>query len=220
MEKTARIALKRSLGIPPERRVVIYLGLLAPYQGTDHLLEAAAIIRNEWGMRDVHFLVMGFPGVDSYRAQADILGLNNHVLFPGRIAYADAPRYLALGDVAVAPKLSVTEGAGKIGNYMAMGLPVVAYDTEVSREYMGPLGVYAERGNSRDLARKLVLVLEHPTRYKDVGAQLRQHCVTNFSWAASVSKIEQVYKQAGLRRRGKSGHVRAAVSRLSKQRKR
>jgi glycosyltransferase involved in cell wall biosynthesis len=137
IERAACAALKHSLGIPTERRVVAYLGLLAPYQGTDLLLEAAAIMVKEWGMRDVQFLVMGFPGVDSYRDQADRLDLNGFVTFPGRIPYPDAPRYLALGDVAVAPKLSATEGAGKIGNYMAMGLPVVAFDTPVSREYLG-----------------------------------------------------------------------------------
>ena len=38
-----------------------------------------------------------------------------------------------LGDVAVAPKMSETEGAGKIVNYLAMGLPVVTFDTQVSR---------------------------------------------------------------------------------------
>src|SRR3954447_6006679 len=58
MEQWARTALKASFGIPPEHRVVVYLGLLAPYQGTDLLLEAASIMYHEWGMRDVHFLVM------------------------------------------------------------------------------------------------------------------------------------------------------------------
>src|SRR5439155_10679091 len=85
MEHAACKALKHSLGIPNGNRVIVYLGLLAPYQGTDLLLEAASIMINEWDMRDVHFLVMGFPGVDSYRGQADRLGLNGYVSFPGRI---------------------------------------------------------------------------------------------------------------------------------------
>jgi len=204
LERTARLALREALGIPPDARVVVYLGLLAPYQGTDLLLEAASIMHNEWGRKDVYFLIMGFPGVDSYRAQANRLGLNGRVSFPGRIPYPDAPRFLALGDVAVAPKLSATEGAGKIGNYMAMGLPVVAFDTPISHEYLGNLGVYATMGDSRSLAERLREVLDNPARYGQVGRLLRQQCVETLSWDSAINHIEAVYKQAKQRRAGKS----------------
>jgi glycosyltransferase involved in cell wall biosynthesis len=207
IERTALRALSQSLGIPHDRKVVVYLGLLAPYQGTDLLLEAAAIMLNEWGRRDVHFLVMGFPGVDTYRAQADRLDLNGWVSFPGRIPYAEAPRFLAVGDVAVAPKLSATEGAGKIGNYMAMGLPTVAFDMPISHEYLGNLGVYARKGDSRSLAEKLCEVLDNPGHYEQVGAQLRQRCIATLSWDSAIHEIEAVYEQAIRRRMGKSARA-------------
>jgi glycosyltransferase involved in cell wall biosynthesis len=203
MEQWARTALRASFGIPPEQRVVVYLGLLAPYQGTDLLLEAASIMYHEWAMRDVHFLVMGFPGVDSYRDQATRLGLDGVVTFPGRIPYPDAPRYLALGDVAVAPKLSATEGAGKIGNYMAMGLPVVTFDTPISHEYLGALGVYARRGDSRSLAARLRQVLDNSEQYRYVGNKLGQRAAQDLSWDSAIERIEEVYREAALRRSGK-----------------
>jgi glycosyltransferase involved in cell wall biosynthesis len=204
VERSATAALKASLGIPAERKVVVYLGLLAPYQGTDRLLEAAAIIVNEWGRRDIHFLVMGFPGVDTYRDQADRLGLNGLATFPGRIPYADAPRFLAVGDVGVAPKLSATEGAGKIGNYMAMGLPVVAFDMPISHEYLGDLGVYAEKGDAHSLAEKLCEVLDNSERSRQVGEQLRARCIANLSWTSAIVEIEQVYADAIRRRAGQA----------------
>jgi glycosyltransferase involved in cell wall biosynthesis len=200
LELAASKALKQSLGIPADRKVVAYLGLLAPYQGTDLLLEAAAIVVNEWGRRDIHFLIMGFPGVDTYRSQANLLGLSDWVTFPGRIPYADAPRFLAVGDVAVAPKLSATEGAGKIGNYMAMGLPVVAFEMPISHEYLGDLGVYAERGNSRALAEKLCAVLDDPGYAGEVGRRLREKAVSELSWDEAIGKIESVYERAAARR--------------------
>jgi glycosyltransferase involved in cell wall biosynthesis len=196
VERLACRALKQSLGVPPERRVVVYLGLLAPYQGTDLLLEAASIIVNEWGRRDIHFLVMGFPGVDTYRSQADMLDLNGNLSFPGRIPYADAPRFLAVGDVAVAPKLSQTEGAGKIGNYMAMGLPVVAFDTPISHEYLGDLGIYAEPGNSRSLAAQLLAALDNPDGNYLLGMRLREKAVKELSWNEAITGIEAVYERA------------------------
>jgi glycosyltransferase involved in cell wall biosynthesis len=195
-------ALKGSLGIPADRKVVAYLGLLAPYQGTDLLLEAAAIIVNEWGRSDIHFLIMGFPGVDTYREQAGRLGLSERVSFPGRVPYGDAPRYLAVGDVAVAPKLSSTEGAGKIGNYMAMSLPVVAFEMPISHEYLGELGVYAERGDSRSLAAKLCEVLDNPER-NEIGSRLREKAVRELSWDEATGRIESVYVSATARRKAR-----------------
>lgn len=204
VEAIACRALKQSLGVPLDRRVVVYLGLLAPYQGTDLLLEAASIIINEWGRHDVHFLVMGFPGVDTYRSQADTLGLNGYVSFPGRIPYADAPRFLAVGDVAVAPKLSLTEGAGKIGNYMAMGLPVVAFDTPISHEFLGDLGIYARSGDSRSLAAQLLASIDSPDGGKALGLRLRAKAVRELSWDDAIQSIEAVYEQARARRAGRS----------------
>jgi glycosyltransferase involved in cell wall biosynthesis len=202
VELAACRALRESLGVPLDSRVVVYLGLLAPYQGTDLLLEAASIIINEWGRRDVRFLVMGFPGVDTYRSQADALGLNGHVIFPGRIPYADAPRFLAVGDVAVAPKLSLTEGAGKIGNYMAMALPVVTFDTPISREYLDDLGIYAEPGNSRSLATQLIAALDNRDGNRHLGECLREKAIRELSWDEAIAGIEAVYERARARRAG------------------
>ena len=68
-----------------------------------------------------------------------------------------APRFLAMGDIAVAPQLSATEGSGKLLNYMSMAMPVVAFDTPVSREYMGEHGVYAPPGDVAAFAEARIL---------------------------------------------------------------
>ena len=138
----ARALLKHELGVPPASKLIVYLGLLAEYQGTGLLLEAMQRIAQE--RQDVHLLLMGFPDLDFYRQKAEALGIRARVTFTGRVPYEKAPAYLALGDVAVAPKLSMTEGAGKLLNYMAVGLPTVAFDTPVAREYLGTLGALAE----------------------------------------------------------------------------
>jgi len=190
-EREATARLKQELGIPSERKIIAYLGLLAPYQGTHVLLEAARILKDE--APNAHFLIMGYPGVDSYRELANYLGLADRVTFPGRIPYEDAPRYLALGDVAVAPKMSLTEGAGKISNYMAMGLPVVASDIPVTHEIMGELGCYVEPGNARDLADKLKVLLDDTALCANLGRQLRAKAVAEMDWQGACQQLEQVY---------------------------
>lgn len=186
-----RLNLKAHLGIPPERKVVAYLGLLAEYQGTPLLIQAAAQLVK--ARPDVHFLIMGFPGEEGYRAYAHSLGLADHVTFTGKIPYPLAPRYLALGDVAVSTKISATEGSGKLLNYMALALPTVAFDTPVSREYLGHWGVYAERGNPIALAEALNSILADEERAAALGAGLRQRAIERYSWEQAGRQIVGIY---------------------------
>ncbi len=191
LSEEERLSLKAQLGIPPERKVVVYLGLLAEYQGTHLLVQAAAHLVK--ARRDVHFLIMGFPGEEGYRAYAHSLGLADHVTFTGKILYKLAPRYLALGDVAVSTKISATEGSGKLLNYMAMALPTVAFDTPVSREYLDDWGVYAERGNPAALAEALGSILADKERATALGVGLRQRAMERYSWEQAGRQILGIY---------------------------
>ena len=106
-----------------------------------------------------------------------------------------APRYLGAVDIAVAPKLSETEGNGKLLNYMAAGLPVVAFEGPVAREFLGDSGRFAERGNVEALARELLGLLNDPEARTELGAALRRRAVENFSWDKGAARILAVYDE-------------------------
>ncbi len=186
-----RANLKAQLGIPPGRKVVVYLGLLAKYQGTPLLIQAAAQLVKV--RPDVHFLIMGFPGEGEYRDYAHSLGLAGHVTFTGKMPYQQAPHFLALGDVAVSTKIAATEGSGKLLNYMALALPTVTFDTPVSREYLGDWGIYAEQGNPAALAGALSSILEDEERTATLGAGLRQRAIARYSWEQAGRQIMGIY---------------------------
>jgi len=189
-EMTALARRRSRLGIPAGCKIVVYLGLLADYQGTDALLHAVNHFLQQ--RDDVHFLIMGFPAVDHYQNMAEQLGVADHTTFTGKIPYPRARDHLAVGDIAVAPKLSATEGSGKILNYMAMGLPTVAFDTPVSREYLEDVGLYAVPGDPVSLADALLRGLaEGPDTRR--GQILRQIAVENYSWDRAVETILRAY---------------------------
>ncbi len=188
------VARRVALGLPADGPVIVYLGLLADYQGTPHLLQAARILK-ERGI-PAHLLVMGFPGVEHYRQMAAELGVADRVVFTGKVPYEEAPAYLALGDLAVAPKLSATEGSGKILNYMAMGLPTVAFDTPVSREYLGSLGVYARpAGDPAALADSIQALIEQPELRRALGEGLRRRAARHFSWERAGRQLVSIYRE-------------------------
>jgi len=208
-------ALKAQWGIPAERVVVAYLGLLAPYQGTHLLIEAAHIIQRV--RKDVHFLIMGFPNVDRYRMKAIELGVADRVTFTGRINYEDAPRYLRMGDVAVAPKITETEGCGKLLNYMACALPTVAFDTPVSREYLGEHGIYAATGNAEALAAAILQLVVAPEHGFTLGKRLKARAAERFSWDDSGMRLLNIYDAlTAYRSRVQSTPVQNVKSQMSK----
>jgi glycosyltransferase involved in cell wall biosynthesis len=184
---------RAALGIPEGQPVVVYLGLLADYQGTPHLLRAARHLKQR--DRAFHFLIMGFPSVDQYRRMARALEVADRVTFTGKVPYEEAPAHLALGDIAVAPKLSTTEGAGKILNYMAMELPTVAFDTPISREYLGSLGTYAAPvGDPAAFAEAIGGLLDDPAHRGHLGRRLRRRAARHFSWDRSGRHLLRIYK--------------------------
>jgi glycosyltransferase involved in cell wall biosynthesis len=183
--------LKARLGVPPGRKVVVYLGLLAEYQGTGLLLQAAArLVASRPG---VHFLIMGWPSEEHYRLMAQQLGVADYTTFTGKIPYEEAPRYLALGDIAVAPKMSATEASGKLLNYMAMALPTAAFATHVSREVLGEYGVYAQVGDPVSLAEAMESLLADEDRAAELGRRLRERAVREYSWERAGEQILDIY---------------------------
>ncbi len=180
------------LQIPLERKIVIYIGLLDEYRGTSVMLNAAAQLRERGN--DAQFVIIGFPNIERYSAMARELGIADRVTFPGRIPYEDVPLWLSLGDVAIEPKMSATEAAGKVLDYMAMGLPIVAFDIPVMKEYLGELGVYAPLGNANALAEQLAALLNDTDRARAIGVKLRERAMDKFSWERTGREIERVYE--------------------------
>jgi glycosyltransferase involved in cell wall biosynthesis len=192
LSERERDEFKRTLGVPPDKQVIAYLGLLAEYQGTGLLLEAIRQLKQ--ARDDFHLLLMGYPSVEHYRDRAVDLGVSDVVSFTGRVPYQDAPRHLALGDVAVAPKISATEGSGKILNYMSMALPTVAFDTPVSREYLGDWGLYASERSASALAATVSELLDMPVPERAIlGRRLRERVKAHFSWERVGEQMAAVY---------------------------
>ncbi|MCL5996020.1 MAG: glycosyltransferase family 4 protein [Chloroflexi bacterium] len=195
-----RAARRMLYGINSDDHVVVFLGLLARHQGIQCIIEAAAILKATG--RRVRWLVMGYPGVSQWQQTASAHGVGEDLIFTDRVPYDNAPHMLALGDIAIAPKLSLTEGSGKILNYMAMGLPTVAFDTPAQVEYLGNLGVYAPVGNVELLAQHVAELIDQPTHRAILGQRLRARVRQHFGWDRVAQRVVTVYNKILTRQPG------------------
>jgi glycosyltransferase involved in cell wall biosynthesis len=190
--------LVKMLGIPDHKKVIVYLGGLSPHKGVDILLDAFALAHQ--AVPDTFLLLMGYPNEAHYRQRVIDMGLANAVHVTGRIRYEDAPRYLRLGDIAVAPKRSQTEANGKIYNYMACGLPTIAFDTIVNRDILGNLGTYVNDLNDHvGLSKAIITLLQDNGLRQRLSQQLRQKAVADYSWDSVARRITDAYASAAHR---------------------
>jgi glycosyltransferase involved in cell wall biosynthesis len=182
---------RKELGIPKTRKVVLYTGSLMMSKGIDYLLDSIPQILEQ--NDSVYFLIVGYP-VTYCKKRVRDLRVEDFVYFAGRVDYFQLPGYLALGDIAVDPKVDRGgEGSGKLVNYMAAGLPVVCFDTHNNRTTLNENGFFAEPGNTVDFANKIKEALTNDTKAKAFGNENRRRVHDVFSWKKNGETLSEIY---------------------------
>lgn len=185
-----KTAARRMLKLPEHVPVAAFLGLFNRYQGVDLLLEVVDLLKQR-GSR-IHFLLMGFPD-DNYRRLAGEMRLDDMITFTGKVDYGKAPLFLSAADVALSPKISLTEANGKLLNYMACGLPCLVFETPVNREILGNTGTYARFADPVDFADKLEALLADADHCVEIGRRSREKAVREHSWDSRGETLLQRY---------------------------
>ena len=184
--------LAEKLGIDLAKPRVLYMGLLSEYQGTSLMIEAFAYAAKK--VRDVQFIIIGYPNIEKYRQELSDQGLLDRTRMIGKIPYDETPQYLSLSGIAAAPKISLSEGDGKLYNYMATGMAVVCFDRSVSREIVGDAGLYAPMHDAEKFGEQLVYLLQHPAECEKIGAAARKRA-EQFSIYENAKKIDAFYRE-------------------------
>ena len=190
--------LLKQFGIDLCKPTVLFMGLLETYQGADLLIDAFESVYKK--NNDTQFIIIGFPNIDKYRNICKHKGIDKNTFFLGRIKYEDVPEYLSLSKIAVAPKISIFEGDGKLYNYMGMGMATVAFDRSVSREVLGSepnkkTGLFADFMDSESLAQNIIKLIDDVDLVKTIGENARERAVNTLSHIHSAKLIEQFYYQ-------------------------
>lgn len=143
------------------------------------------------------------------RAQADALGLRDHVTFHGRLREAEMVAVMQRGAVSVTVPTSDATSVSLLES-MACGMAVIASDVPANRQWVDTAGgALVPVRDEEALARALVACLDDPQRVASQGAHNRKLAVARASRRVQMDMMFSLYEQllraphAGLARGGR-----------------
>jgi glycosyltransferase involved in cell wall biosynthesis len=178
------------------RNVVLYLGRIEPAKGIPELLRAFAGLRAE--APDARLVCAGAGDIEGAWRQAQRVGLDDAVRFPGWIGPAEKRAWLARAAVLVLP--SHAEGLPmSLLEAMAAGLPVVASAVggipDVVHE--GVNGYLVAPGDPVALQRALARLLRDPALGAALGAAGREAVRARYAPEHVLPGLERLYGALG-----------------------
>lgn len=186
--------LYSELAISPKTPVIMYTGGLSKIKGIDLLLHALPDVIKKFPTAVC--VIIGYPEIERCKSIVEALGLETRVRFVGQVNYFTLANYLQLATVAVDPKPAGSgEASGKLLNYMAAGLPVVAFDSVNTRAMVGNAGVLAPDETATSLAEAVNSVLDNPSERDVLGKAAAARIKEQFSWDNRITIAIRIYEQ-------------------------
>jgi glycosyltransferase involved in cell wall biosynthesis len=180
--------------------LVAYLGTMGAQDGVDLFVNAARHIASSRPGR-VRFVAMGGgPQLESLRKQVEREGLGDDVTFTGRVSDEYVRAVLSTADVAVSPDPANDFNEyctmNKTLEYMAVGLPVVAFDLEETRVSAADAALYATPNDPAHIAELVMELLDDPERRARMGKIGQERVAGELSWTNSARNLLAAYKAA------------------------
>jgi glycogen(starch) synthase len=193
-------ALRKHLGLDGAM-VLGFAGSFYRYEGLHLLVHAVARMKPRHPRLRV-LLVGGGPQDAALRAQVAAEGLNNCVIFAGRVPHDQVQRYYELIDLLAYPRLPcrLTDLVTPLKplEAMAQGRVFVASDVGGHRELIrdGETGYLFPAGEASALETAIEAALAQQERWPELRLRARQFVESERTWANSVARYAKVYQRA------------------------
>ena len=177
-----KIKCRKSLGLPLDAKIIVYIGHITKLRGFDNLLAAFNNVRKKY--YNSYLLVSG-------QIDKDMSIKHENVLFKALPERKQVVMAINAGDVAVIPdsRNAFTEYSFpyKLVEYMACGIPIVATDigdmSLVLRKYYGSI---CKPDDADDLSKKIIMKLENNKKV-DYGKDLKK-----LMWETLAAKLNEI----------------------------
>jgi glycosyltransferase involved in cell wall biosynthesis len=209
-DETARRALRKELGLPPDALLIGLIARFNPVKGHLTFLEAAGLFRQEG--TDPHFVLIG-PGVTAdnvvLRESIKATGVHRRVHLLGE--RSDIPRLTAALDIATCA--SYTESfPNVVGEAMACAVPCVVTDVGDATRMVADTGLVVPPRDAPALAAAWEqLSAASPEERRELGRRARARVLERYSLDHVVSKYEAMFERLSKQRPDFAAHTRPSA---------
>ena len=191
---------RREIGLDQDLQIVGFVGHFFPWDGIEHLIEAAPSIIEQ--IKNIRFLIVGH-GIwgDHLPALVRQKGLEKYFIFTGKVPWEKLYLYVNAFDVATAPyskdiNLQSGRSSLKILEYFACNKPVVASRTSVIPEVVDlgerQLGITVQPEDPNALASAILRLLKDKGLKGKMGKGGRAYVEKERSWKIVAQKTQGI----------------------------
>ncbi|MEM3565497.1 MAG: glycosyltransferase family 4 protein [Candidatus Bathyarchaeia archaeon] len=189
--KADKVECKRLLGTNPEEKIILFVGTIHPFKDPLTLIKSFSIIAKE--QNKIRLILVGEGKLRPKILElAKNFKLLDKISIHRRLKFDELVLFYRAADVFVLP--SINEGLGIVTlEAMASGTPCIVSNSGASPEIVQDCGLIFKQGDYRDLAEKILQVLEDENLAQTLALKGYERVKKVFSWEKSIAKYETLY---------------------------
>ncbi|MEO0265222.1 MAG: glycosyltransferase family 4 protein [candidate division WOR-3 bacterium] len=187
---------------------ILFVGRLIDLKGVDVLIKSFKIIKEKYANAKLTIVGDGIL-INELKKLTKLLDLND-VYFKGFLTGEPLHEEYRKAMIFVLPsivnKSGETEGLGMVlVEAISFGVPVVGSNVGGIPDIIldGKTGLLANPGDPEDLANKIIKLIENPELRKKLVEEGQKHIKENYSWDATLNKLEKIFKEVVKKEREK-----------------
>lgn len=179
-----------------------YAGVMGQLDGVIELLRSVRYIVHDVGRKDIIFILLGDGSIRRHAFDClQTWQIEPFVSMPGRINDKFILRqYLCTADVLLSPEpmnpLNAHSTFIKVGEYMAMGKPIVAYDLIETRFTAQKSALYVKPGDHEEYGRAILTLVDDQDLRNRMGSYGQKRIENQLSWEHQQQNLFQAYNLA------------------------
>jgi glycosyltransferase involved in cell wall biosynthesis len=181
---------------------VCFVGIMGEDDGVIELIDVIRQVVHGFKREDILFTIVGDgPMKTLAETRVKEWNISKFVKMPGLVKNdVLLKQYLSSADLFVSPEpltpMNDISTFIKIGEYMAMGKPIVAFDLKESRFTAQEAAYYVKPGDIHGFAEAIIEIIDNPVRRARMGEIGRNRIVNLLSWDRQQRNLHVAYSAA------------------------